>query len=388
MKIAQIVCTFPPYHGGMGNVAKWYSEILTKLGLDVTVYTPEFQKVHFEDVSSFSTRRFKPIFRFGNAAIIPQLWWNLDSYDIIHLHLPFFGGAEIVHAAFQRRLKGKRFIITYHMDPIANGFLGMFFQWYQNNITPLILESAHKVIVSSYDYFSHSSLAPLLLKRPELFTELPFGVDTTRFQPAYRNHALCEKYHIPYGAPIALFVGGLDRAHHFKGVSILLSAWREIHKTNQDAHLVIVGSGNRKETYMILAQNFGIAKVVHFVGAIAEDELSKWYQSCDIFVFPSTERAEAFGMVLLEAMASGKPIIASNLHGVRTVVIENETGFLVEPKNEKDLEEKIEMLLHDPEKRHVFGEKGRTRVLEKYQWKTIVEKLIEIYENSFDNKSF
>ncbi|MBU0647092.1 glycosyltransferase, partial [Patescibacteria group bacterium] len=100
MKIAQIICTFPPYKGGMGNVAYNFSKGLADLGNDVSVLTPDYSeknnKFSNDSKLNFKVLRLKPLFKYGNAAFIPQLFWKLDDYDIVHLHYPFFGATKII----------------------------------------------------------------------------------------------------------------------------------------------------------------------------------------------------------------------------------------------------------------------------------------------------
>ena len=103
MRIAEVVCTFPPYKGGTGQVALDNSKILSKTGHEVVVFTPWLSTRggsapggEKNDKFSFKVKRLTSIFKYGNAAILPQLFWQLKNFDIVHLHLPFYGTAEIV----------------------------------------------------------------------------------------------------------------------------------------------------------------------------------------------------------------------------------------------------------------------------------------------------
>ena len=96
MRIAEIVCTFPPYRGGIGNVAYDNSRTLIGGGKDVTVFTPFYNFKSNNSNNDIPVKRLFPIIKYGNAAFLPQLFWRLKKFDIIHLHYPFFGSAEIV----------------------------------------------------------------------------------------------------------------------------------------------------------------------------------------------------------------------------------------------------------------------------------------------------
>ena len=96
MKIAQIICTFPPYRGGIGNVAYYYSLELAYLGHEVTVFTPCYQKEN-KELKDVKVKRLKPVLKYGNAAFLPQLFWQLKNFDVIHFHYPFFGSDWIIY---------------------------------------------------------------------------------------------------------------------------------------------------------------------------------------------------------------------------------------------------------------------------------------------------
>ena len=127
MKIAILTSTFPPYAGGIGNVATANALELVKLGHQVTIFTPEYQKVA-EEVHNLSIKRIKPLFKYGNAACLPKIVKLLKGYDIIHLHYPFFGVAEILWLRSRKlKINHSKLIIHYHMDVVGSGFLKKIF---------------------------------------------------------------------------------------------------------------------------------------------------------------------------------------------------------------------------------------------------------------------
>ena len=138
-----------------------------------------------------------------------------------------------------------------------------------------------------------------------------------------------------------LFVGALDKAHYFKGVDVLLKAMRDL-----EYKLMIVGDGDLRSYYEAKAKNLGIDDGVVFTGRVSNEELSRYYQSADVFVLPSIDKSEAYGMTLLEAMAHGLPVVASNLPGVRSLVGEDR-GLLVEPGDSSDLARVLTEILID-----------------------------------------
>ena len=232
--------------------------------------------------------------------------------------------------------------------------------------------------MSSWSYAASSYLAPYLKKQPAIFREVPLGVDDKFFHPAKRPVDLAEEYSLGAEDKAALFVGSLDRAHYFKGIDVLLKAWIEVLRSCPRAKLIIIGEGDLRPIYAARARHLGLTESVCFVGRISEDELPKYYQLSDLLVLPSTDRSEAFGLVCLEAMASGRPVVASRLPGVLSVVRHGETGLLVPPSDADSLARSITNLFHNTDLSQKFGVKARQLVEENYADDLIADKLIKV----------
>jgi glycosyltransferase involved in cell wall biosynthesis len=321
-------------------------------------------------VAGFSLRRLTPILKYGNAAWLPQLAWKLKNFDVVHLHYPFFGGAEPVSFYFRKKKDKTKFFITYHHDVIGSGWLGKIFKWHTKKLMPKVLGRADKIIVSSLDYAKNSNVKEIWEKNQEKFVEVPFGVDTEKFFPAPSRKDLVEKFGLSLGRTI-LFVGGLDRAHYFKGLEILIRAKAEM----LGAKILVVGDGDLRLHYEKMVEELNLKDKIIFVGSVAAEDLPDYYNLADVVILPSLDRSEAFGIVLIEAASCGKPVIASNLPGVRSVIEYGVNGFTVTPGNAKELAEKINYFLDNPEAAKEFGKNGRQRVLEKYDLKKVGEKM-------------
>lgn len=150
------------------------------------------------------------------------------------------------------------------------------------------------------------------------------------------------------------------------------------HEREYNATLVIVGDGALRSYYETLAQELKIDTATRFVGAVKNEQLVDWYNRAKVFVLPSIGRSEAFGLVLLEAMACGTPVIASRLPGVRSLVRDGENGFLVEPSNEAQLTEKMTEILRDEEQWKQFSENARV-IAQQYRWNDIAEKVSKLF---------
>jgi len=378
MKIAQVVSTFPPYHGGMGNVAYQIADKLSSLKYNVTVFTPRRGVFDRDLVSYFKIDKLATAFRYGNAAEVFQLFWRLWRYQIIHFHFPFIGAClAIVLLKFFKGKKNK-LILHYHMDLVGRGWRSCIFKIYNLLFLPILVKQADKIIVTSRDYLTESLLAKYQQRYGYKIAEIPNGVDTDFFKPSFSNGNLKNKYGL-MNKKVVLFVGGLDSAHYFKGVNYLLKAVQLLDR--DDLKLILVGDGDLKQVYIDLAESFGIYDKVIFAGYIPDGELIKYYNLCDFFVLPSIDKSEAFGMVLLEAMACGKPVIATNLPGVRQVVNKKMDGRLARPKDAEHLAEQMKYFLDHPQEIIEYGKAGRQKVLEKYGWSIIVKKIIDLYQS-------
>jgi len=378
MKIAEVTSTFPPYKAGMSNVAYYNAWALTTLGHDVTVFTTRYKNsLHHSDEYPFKVQRLNAWFKYGNAGILPQLFYKLHSFDVIHLHYPFFGGAEIIY--FLDKIKDLNLLVTYHMDVVGTGLAYKFFKWHRTHVTPKILDRADKIIVTSYDYARNSNLKDRLESEPEKFVEVPIGVNQLLFKPRYMDKDLVAKYDL-YGKNTILFVGGLDKAHYFKGVNVLIQAAKKLN-ARDDFKVIIIGEGDLKQSYQSLVDSLGLSRKVIFTGFVSDDLLPKFYSIADMLVLPSTDKSEAFGIVSLEAMSSGVPVIASDLPGVRSVVEKRKTGLLVKPGNVDNLAAMIEYLLKNPRIARQYGKAGREKVLEQYTWDEVSKKLDQVIKS-------
>ncbi|PIS05548.1 MAG: hypothetical protein COT81_00855 [Candidatus Buchananbacteria bacterium CG10_big_fil_rev_8_21_14_0_10_42_9] len=386
MKIAIVVSTFPPYQGGIGNVAYNHAAELSNLGYDVTVFT--LGEREGNEAFNFKVKALKPLILYGNAGLVPKLGKLLKGFDVIHLHYPFFGGAEIIWLKAKHLKKhGSKIILHYHMDTVGRGWQGAIFAWHRKFITPKIIAAADKVVGTSKDYLDHSHIANLVKANPRKFVIIPNGVDTRRLTD---KNNLNELPHIPKVGPnekMVLFVGGLDSAHYFKGVEILLKAFKLLidNYAASQIKLVIVGDGDLRPRYESLASQLNLFEKVIFAGTVASNDIAEYYQRADVTVLPSVDASEAFGMVLIESLSCGTPVIASDLAGVRSVVT-NDVGLLCQPKNFQDLAEKMNQLLSNLEKVKLMGQRGREIVQAKYDWQKIGAQLNKLYKQTTSEK--
>jgi len=376
MKIAHIVCSYPPYYGGMGNVVFQTASALSDLGHAVEVFTPQYGNPPQEDIEY--ARRLKPEIQYGQAARLGKIKKILNDFDLVHLHYPFFGTANLIRK-WKENNPEKPLVITYHMDTRAPGWKGLIFKYYSKYWMPKILGSADKLIASSYDYIDSSDARQLYKKNKYKWLELPFGVDTKRFVPRKKPEALLNRHGLNPELPILLFVGGMDLAHYFKGIPVLLKAMFFLKQNKINTQLVLVGDGELKEKFILQARGLGLESQVIFVGKIPNDELSYYYNLADLFILPSINQGEAFGMVLLEAMASGVPVVTTDLPGVRQVA--GDAGLIVKPNDPVELAKAITGYFGEDKNMPEWSERVRLLAQEKYAWDKIVANLEAVYKD-------
>ncbi len=379
MKIAQVVCVYPPYKGGIGEVAYFYSKEILNNGYYVEIFTPKYNKDFktLEQLDNIKINRLYPILKYGKAAVLFNLLNRLKNFDIIHLHYPFFGTAEFI-LLLRKISPNIKLVVTYHMDVVGQGILSKFFKFYNKQILPKLILNADKIIVSSFDYIENSVIQNLFFKNKHKFIELPFGVNYKFKKLEKIPEEFYQDYNILKNQDFILFVGALDKAHYFKGLDILLKAFSFLNKDN--LKLIIIGKGELRDYYIKLAKDLKILDRVIFTGFVPDEDLVYFYNLSKMCVIPSIDKSEAFGLALLQASACGKPCITSNLAGVRKVIVDGFNGLLVEPKNIKDLVEKIDILLENKSLCVQLGQNGINLIKEKFNWNKIGKNLIELYK--------
>jgi phosphatidyl-myo-inositol alpha-mannosyltransferase len=196
---------------------------------------------------------------------------------------------------------------------------------------------------------------------------IPNGVDLDKFANAEPFEELRD------GTLNILFVGRFEER---KGLIHLLKAYHRLRKRKVDARLLVVGAGPKEREYRRFVGLRGI-RDVEWLGRVSDEDKVRYFASADIYCAPNTGQ-ESFGIVLLEAMAAGVPIVASDIHGFKKVVERNVQGLLVEPRNPRALAAALYSLARDPDLRHEMGDAGRARAPE-FTWDRVTERIVDFY---------
>ena len=232
-----------------------------------------------------------------------------------------------------------------------------------------VLTRASRIVVSSPTLAEH---AEELQDFRSKCVVSPFGIDTARLQRTPEIDAMVDRISARYPGPKVLFVG---RLVPYKGLDVLLKAAQRVPAT-----ILIAGDGPLAEPLKAQAAAAGLGSRVQFLGHLTDKEIVANFHACDVFVLPSVTRAETFGVVQLEAMACGKPVVSTNLPtGVPWVNRHLETGLVVPPGDDDALAAALTTLVSDPAWSRRMGERGQLRVLEEFTVAAMVARSSELY---------
>ena len=291
----------------------------------------------------------RPVAYLAGAPVCPSMPFHAmrlqraKSFQIVHLQFPADPMAHLATLSLPRTV---RRVITWHSDIVRQRASLQFYRPFLKRL----LQSADTIILPTPAHYSSSQQLPQWVSRDRTRV-VPFGVDYARFM---QRPALADEIRRRYGNPFLIFA--LGRHVYYKGLEYLIRAIRDI----PEAQAIIGGKGPLTAQLTSLANELAVADRIHFVGRIADADLAAYYHACDVFCMPSVERAEAFGIVQLEAMACGKPVVCCRLgNGVNWVNVDGTTGLAVEPRDPSALAKALQTLRDDTELRSRLGTQAR-----------------------------
>ena len=368
MKIA-LVSPYDYVHpGGVNNHVAHLAAKYHRLGHDVTIVAPVSRDKPVPDgvrPISRSITAFKSGGSNSRVSLSPRITGRVkkllknERFDVVHLHNPL---TPLVSANFLRNRDAApdtAFVATFHeyrtnKNPLFTIGEPFIHRWLKGLDGRIAVSEASRTFNQTY--------------LPGDYTIIPNGIDVARFDaPPFSRHR--------DGRPTVLFVGRLEVR---KGFEYLLRAWSHVREAVPDARLLVVGAFDKrhKRPYVLHARQHGV-RGVRFIGPASETDLPRYYRSADVFCAPSAG-FESFGIVLLEGMAAGVPVVASDIVGYRTVLDDGVQGVLVEPRRPQPLAQAIVDLLLDPERREQMGQAGRTKVVA-YDWSRVARQVLEFY---------
>lgn len=324
-----------------------------------------------EDLHGFPVTRKRGVDVDGTVALSPGLIaeaWRLsrrERFDLVHLHFP----DPMTHIASMAVPASIPRVITWHADIVRQRYLLPFYR-------PFLKSAAERAGAIIAPTPRHRDGSPILsqLADQSHIEVVPYGFDLSAFTvPA----PTAGRLRAQFGGPVIFTLG---RHVSYKGLDVLVRAMTEI---RSDAQLVLGGEGPLTPDLKRLARELGVADRIHFVGMVPPNQLTTYYQACNVFCLPSVTVAEAFGIVQVEAMASGKPVVSTRLNtGVDYANRDGVTGFTVTPGNSSELAARLNLLIGDQALAARMGAAARERALGVFTLKGMRDATLRVYESA------
>lgn len=360
---------YEPEGGGLERYAHEILHRLSKKGHDVQAVSFTRNGSHGDGhKDGVAVHRLRPRFVIGNAPVDLGFAATLEKRikkfqpQVMVAHTPVPFPAEA--AARTARKHQVPFVVTYHAGRLRGS------SWPLDFIAALDRHSFERRMLTKSQALI--AVSPFVRRNAlnrvrQQVRVVPPGVDMSRFRP---RGPTSEK-------PQILFVGPLSKNYRWKGIDVLWQAYRRVQKRFPQAALTLVGEGDRKTEFQALGQRHGLD--VRLPGRLDEESLVAAYGSSHVVVLPSTSDAESFGMVLAEANACERPVVASNIGGIPDFVRHRENGLLVPPGDHEALADRITQILLDPEQARQMGRRGRQIVRSDHDWGKLATRTQEVF---------
>ena len=364
LRVLHIGKFYPPHMGGIEtHLQALCGALKASCDLQVIVSSDDRRSVRevVDDV---------PVFRVGtlltafSTPICPAMASRIRSTnaDLVHIHLP---NPTAVLAYLNSGHRG-RLVITYHSDTVRQRILGSLFEPFLQ----AALRRSSAIIATSPNYLETSPA--LQAHRDQSCHVSPYGIDIAQFQQC--DPAAIEAVRRQYGDRLIIGVG---RLVYYKGFEQLIRAM-----TSVRGKLLLIGDGPLRVELQQLTNELGISDKVVFAGEIQNAQVIPYYHAADVFALPSVARSEAFGIVQIEAMAAGLPVVNTALDsGVPFVSLHDQTGLTVPPRDPKALAVALNRLLDDPALRQSLGESARLRASKEFSATLMTSRTMNLYRS-------
>lgn len=400
MRIAMLTINYLPFVGGVPISIQRLSQGLRSLGNEVYIFAPTYENEVEEDYV-IRYRSFDK--RIANGCVIPNCMdpvikkaFEENSFDLIHVHHPMLIGNTALHLG---KKYGIPVVYTYHtryeqylhhLKPYHK-----LLSHYENEENKVIKQIEEKVIDFSENKFipyyikrftkqCDMVFAPTTLMKYHLINQgattdievLPTGLNEAFFQ---KNQVLANEIRKTYGGNDKFLLCTVSRLEKEKNLSFLLQGMKRLkEKLGEHFHLLIIGDGTKRAELEQSVARLGLDHQVTFVGTIPQEEISHYYEACDLFVFSS--KSETQGIVLLEAMAAGLPVVAIKASGVNDIVMNHVNGYTTN-EDVEEFSEEIRKLLLDKERYEIVSS-GANKTANEYRSISVSKKAEEFYKEA------
>ena len=369
MRILQVGKYYCPVVGGMESVIRDLAEGLHLRKVETEVLCANNSMAHQDSiVAGVNVSRCSRWGVIAGTAISPDMIWSLtkriNSYDIVHIHHP----NPIATLALLLARPQCKVVLHWHSDIVKQKFLLRVY-------SPLLewqLKRADAIVATSPNY---AETSPYLLANRRKTNIVPIGINPQRL---HINGRLLEKLRTRFQGKKIVF--SLGRMTYYKGFQFLVEAMKYL---PENVVVLLGGSGELKDGLGLLSRRLGVMDRVVFLGHIDDDDLAAYYKLCNVFCLPSIARSEAFGVVLLEAMAHRKPLVTTSIRGsgMSWINVDGLTGLVAAPENPMELGSALGRLLDDTAFADQCGENARARFDRMFTSDTMVEGIMRIYDD-------
>lgn len=363
LRVLHVGKYYPPVAGGMERVVQMLCGVAPdRLESSVLAFS-DTRSTREEIVDGVRVTRVGTLGHAGSVPIAPTFAAHLRAAraDVMIVHEPNPWALLSLLAA----RSGIPFAIWYHSDVVRPGLQ---YSLFYAPVARPIYRRARKFVVSSP---ALAATSPTLARYASNVTIIPFGIDPAAWELTTERRRRAAELRAASGRPIVLFLG---RLVPYKGVDVLIRATAPL-----DVRLVVAGTGPMRDAWQHIAEANHARADVSFTGSLDDEEAKSWVHAADVLVLPSVTPAEAFGLVQLEAMAAGTPVISTSVaSGVSWVNRHGETGLVVPPGDSAALRGALETLLRDASLRARLGAAGRARVHADFSMREMGNRLVAV----------
>ena len=363
LRVLQVGKFYPPHMGGIETHLQALCGALLPHADVRVIVSSEDRKTIEETVESVPVARLSTLLTAFSTSISPGMVARIrhSNAELVHIHLP---NPAAVLAYLASGHQGP-LVVTYHSDTVKQKVLGRMFE-------PLLnaaLRKSAAIIATSPNYLATSQVLQAFRDRCHV---IPYGIETAQFEQCAPEavRSIRERY----GERLVISVG---RLVYYKGFDVLIRAMAAVR-----GKLLIVGDGPLRGELQSLAAQLGVTDQVVFAGEINNAGVTPYYHAADLFALASVARSEAFGIVQIEAMAAGLPVVNTSLDsGVPFVSLDGQTGLTVPPGDPRALAAAINRLLDDPGLRQSLGQAGVRRARQEFSLDTMLHRTLKLYES-------
>lgn len=360
LRVLLVNKAYPPHIGGIETLVRRYALCLqTEFHAEVQVLAcQEKGKTVREVMEGIPVLRAGSIGTYFSCPLSCSFLWQFRKMakqaDVVMIHMPFpLADLACLLSGYQGRV-----VLAWHSDVVKQKTLLRFYR----PLLRWLLKRADCILTATQGHIDSSAFLPTVQEKCRV---IPYGIDIADYRAAKAYPVLAKAATQPDTVKL-LFVG---RLVYYKGVTVLLEAMRQV----TGCELFLIGSGKLQEE---LQQTAVQMENVHFLGSLSDADLRAALQECDMLVLPSVANSEAFGLVQLEAMVYGKPVINTALPtGVPHVSLDGETGLTVPPNDAAALAKAIQTLVSDAALRERYGKAAKQRVETVFAEETVMRQV-------------